>query len=346
MKSYIAWPTREHVILRGKPISAGGEGEIWPSGRELAKVYHVPGSTPGKKLAALRQIGQRERLLKLLTLPRVLLVDPHARQIAGYLMERVSGVPLASVLSPHGRKSSVPNWHYGHLVSSARNLSILFEQVHARQILFGDVSIANLLVRSDTTIVGVDTDSYQISADGETFPCPVGTDETTPPELQATRDFSQVIRCPEHDYFGLASLVTRLLIEGNHPFSGKVVNLKAAPPIGTRIQRNLFPFRQRPHFWHRLRKHAYATPTPTAALLMNALSPSLRSLIMQAFSDGHHDPKHRPTPLQWRKALEEFQQLLTKCKANSNHRYFRQLTRCPWCELATLTGKERYPSNP
>jgi DNA-binding helix-hairpin-helix protein with protein kinase domain len=241
---------------------------------------------------------------------------------------------------------TVPDWRYGHLVSSARNLCLLFEQVHALGILFGDVSVANFLVRGDTTMVGVDTDSYQLTADGQTYPCPVGTDETTPPELQNTANFSKLLRKPEHDYFGLASLVTRLVMEGIHPFSGVVHNMRLAPPIGPRIERNLFPYSPGTRFWSRMKRAAFATPTPTASLLFAALSPGLRSLILRAFDAGHRDPTQRPTPAAWRQALQEFLQALTKCNKNPQHQYFNGLSLCHWCELVRQTGKDHYPLNP
>jgi DNA-binding helix-hairpin-helix protein with protein kinase domain len=225
-------------------------------------------------------------------------------------------------------------------------MSCLFECVHASDILVGDVSVANFVIRCDTTAVGIDTDSFQLSVDGQTYPCPVGTDETTPPELQNTRNFSEVLRKPEHDYFGLASLVTRILMEGIQPFSGVVHNMKLAPPIGARIERNLFAFSPRTKFWIRMRHGVFTTPTPVATLLFSALSPELRSLIVQAFDAGHRNPTLRPTPTTWRRALENFLQSLTKCSSNRQHQYFNRLRRCPWCELFRQTRKDHYPPNP
>ena len=71
----------------------------------------------------------------------------------------------------------------------------MVEYLHKNGIIVGDVSASNFLIKSDTEIYLIDTDSFQV----DNLPCTVHTVLFTPPELQG-KDFRSFIRKKAHDY--------------------------------------------------------------------------------------------------------------------------------------------------
>ena len=81
-------------------------------------------------------------------------------------------------------------------------------------IIIGDINPLNILVKSPTEVYFVDTDSYQV----ENYPCPVGTIEFTPPELQG-KNYETFLRSFENEYFAIATLVFMILLPGKSPYT-------------------------------------------------------------------------------------------------------------------------------
>ena len=110
-----------------------------------------------------------------------------------------------------------PNATWVFLIHIAENACRAFSTVHNHGHVVGDVNSKNLLVGSDGPVKFIDCDSFQVKHAGRVFPCSVGVDHFTPPELQGTRNLSRVVRTPNHDLFGLAVLIFELLFHGSAP---------------------------------------------------------------------------------------------------------------------------------
>ena len=87
----------------------------------------------------------------------------------------------------------------------------------------GDVNVRNFLVQANGMVALIDCDSYQIRNGTMTWTCDVGVSLWTPPELQG-QNFKGLVRTANHDLFGLAMLVFKLLFMGRHPFAGVPTN--------------------------------------------------------------------------------------------------------------------------
>lgn len=84
----------------------------------------------------------------------------------------------------------------------------------------GDVNQNSFMVGRDSKVVLIDSDSFQINANGTLHLCEVGVSYFTPPELQTLSSFIGFERTENHDNFGLALLIFHVLFGGRHPYSG------------------------------------------------------------------------------------------------------------------------------
>src|SRR4029077_19296035 len=119
---------------------------------------------------------------------------------------------------PKLRLQEFPQADWRFLVRAAENVARAFDFIHQAGVVIGDVNHSNLLVANDATVKCIDCDSFQISAGSERWLCRVGTGDYQPPEMQQLTSYEQVVRTPNHDNFGLAVTIFRLLFAGRHPF--------------------------------------------------------------------------------------------------------------------------------
>jgi formylglycine-generating enzyme required for sulfatase activity len=300
-------------------LARGGEGAILSLQGQadlLAKLY-LPGQDTPAREAKLRamladppQDEMRERLHHAAIAWPVALLHQGGR-FAGFLMPRIDAAhPLVNAYNPRARDALGFDWHNQHQV--AANLCAALNALHAKGYVVGDLNPRNILVTAQGLVTLVDTDSFQVRANGAVHRCPVGTPEYTPRELQG-QHFERIDRAPEHDRFGLAVLVFQLLMGGFHPFSGALKDLRDSLPGKIDewcIQNGVFPWRDHP----RLRR-------PPAARPLEDLDPPLCELFLRGFVSGHAAPGLRPSALEWRDALLVGQQRLVRCATGAHWRY-------------------------
>lgn len=332
------------VLRPADALGAGGEARIYavlPGKRYVAKIYHRTEQAHAQKLLAMLANPPDDPLAaqgKLsIAWPLDLLHSADAEaSFAGYLMPRVSGAqPLFHCYNPGSRRRFYPAFDYLALHRVARNLAAAVHALHSRGYVIGDVNESNILVSDSALITLVDTDSFQVvdSHTGRTFRCPVGKPEYTPPELQ-NLSFAATDRRPEHDRFGLATLLFQLLMEGTHPFAGIYQGSDDPPPYAERIRAGHYPYGSRATPYR---------PVPTAPPL-DMLHPAVRQLFTRCFEDGQTHPGARPEARTWLRALLEAEDSLLACDVNPRHRYGSHLAACPWCERTRrLGGRDPFP---
>ena len=325
-------------------LGAGGEARIYavlPGERYVAKIYHKAETGRARKLAAMLAnppddpLAAQGKLSIAWPLDLLHTADAEAH-FAGYLMPRVSEAPpLFHCYNPGSRRRFYPAFDYLALHRVARNLSAAVHALHSRGYVIGDVNESNILVSDSALITLVDTDSFQVldARTGQTFRCPVGKPEYTPPELQ-NLSFATTDRRPEHDRFGLAVLIFQLLMEGTHPFAGIYQGSDDPPPYEQRIRAGHYP--------HGSGSAPYR-PAP-AALPLHTLHPAVRQLFTRCFEDGQGRPAVRPEARTWQRVLLEAEESLLGCDVNPRHRYGSHLDSCPWCERTErLGGRDPFP---
>ena len=315
----------------GERIGRGGEAEIYQVAGQpgwLAKIYS--GQTRPeypRKLAWMRDHPPEDPTLPLghhsLAWPVDLLYDSR-RNLVGYLMPQIrEAVLMLEVFNPKLRAQVLPDFDVRYLLRAARNLAGALGALHERGYVVGDLNESNVLVTPSALITLIDTDSFQVREETRlraiVHPCPVAKLEYTPPELQG-KSFERVQRRPEHDAFGLGVLIFQLLMGGSHPFRGQWQGHGEPPPIEERIRTGCFPYAPSP---------ACPVTPPVNAPTLDILHPLLRANIRRCFINGGQDPRKRPLPGDWTKAIEAAEKALIRC--SNGHYYSSHLAACPAC---------------
>lgn len=339
----IVFDGQRKPVQIGDAVGHGGEATVYHIASQpgrLAKIYEpAPRPNYADKLAWMVNHPPENPTSSLnhasLAWPDGLLFDAK-RSLTGYLMPQIRhAVPLLEVFNPRRRAEVLPEFDRRYLLRSARNLAAALSALHRSGYVAGDINESNILVTPTALVTLIDTDSFQVREESGgrqvVHPCPVGKPEYTPPELQG-QALSQVIRLPDHDAFGLAVLIFQLLMEGSHPFRAQWLAAGDPPPLEVRIANGAYPYIESP---------AYPVRPPKNALGVNTLHPWLAELFRRCFVDGHLDPRWRPGPDLWVRALTEAEQSMVRC--SEGHYYSSQLDGCPYCAIQprrTPTGRQ------
>ena len=241
------------------------------------------------------------------------------------MMPKVSGKePIHMIYSPAHRRQSYPHCAWDFLLYVARNIASSFATVHEHGHVVGDVNQNSFMVGRDSKVVLIDSDSFQINANGTLHLCEVGVSHFTPPELQTLPSFVGFERTENHDNFGLALLIFHVLFGGRHPYSGVPLISDAGNALETDIT----------HF-----RYAYASDNqrrglkpPPRSIPLSMLPSDVEAMFQQAFTESGV-ATGRPTAKAWVAALDSLRQQLKKCIVSAMHVYPAHLTDCPWCAL-------------
>lgn len=260
---------KSHTPLRLlEEINKGGEGCVYKTDAGdgyVAKIYFDKKLTMHKKLKIEAVIASG------LTIPGVCLPQTPLYDMSGnfvgYLMPKAEGVKLdVSIFKgENGVKRRFASWERKDLVTLAISVLSIIKKIHSAGILIGDINGSNILVKSPTEVYFVDTDSFQI----EGYPCPVGTQDFTAPEIQ-NKNYKEFMRTMGNENFAVATLLFKLMMFGCSPY---------AQQGGTDVASNIktgnfsFPYKENSnkmipkgdwcfywsHMFFRLKEHFYLT---------------------------------------------------------------------------------------
>jgi DNA-binding helix-hairpin-helix protein with protein kinase domain len=317
------------TIEIGRELGKGGEGSVYevPTNHHwVAKLYNAHHQPDAPKQAKLRFMAATadEELLSYAAWPQEALHKIPNGPIVGFLMPKISGrAPIHMLYSPAHRRQDYPNKAWDFLLFAARNTAAAFAAIHHHGHVLGDVNQGNVLVGGDSKVVLIDSDSFQINANGTTHLCKVGVAHFTPPELQGAATFDRVPRTSNHDNFGLALLIFHLLFGGRHPYSGVPLRTDA----GEALEKDIQAFR-----------YAYAPDgqrrgfnPPPKSIPISIVPDPIQAMFTLAFTEN--GVKSRPTAQQWVTALDDLRGQSKRCAMTPMHVYPGHIGRCPWCVL-------------
>jgi DNA-binding helix-hairpin-helix protein with protein kinase domain len=320
----------------GPALKSGAEGTVHTVNGQpgfVAKVYHrLPDTARVEKLRAMTRLAV-PRLSGAAAWPISLLHD--GAKYRGFLMPRVEGQEIHQIFNPRERARKFPRQRWDFLLHVARNCADAFDALHSSNVVMGDVNEANILVRSDGCVRLIDCDSYQISNGSRVFTCDVGVDQWTPPELQGA-SLAGVVRTANHDLFGLAVLIFKLVFMGRHPYAG-VIQQTGDFELEQMIAEFRFAFSPS--------AQRYGMRPPPHSLLLSKFPESVTRMLEAAFLRGSELFDARPTAERWMGALDVIKRNLAECARRPWHLYTKNLgSRCPWCEIKDQGGPDYFES--
>lgn len=236
----------ETVQLANTPLARGGEAEVYAVPqfpRAVVKLYYPGilrerGNTLQRKIDAITDTPNLSAIKKhhRLAWPLFSVFDERD-EWRGYAMSKATGVPMTKLAHAMAYKEHFPHLDRKALVSYVLDLLGTVQTLHASDIRIGDYNPANFLCDPQSSAVMlIDCDSWQVSAMGQTFRCPVAAPDMLPPELLG-KELRHISRSLESEHFALAILLFKLLMLGRHPFD--VVGGES--PVEN-IRRGYFPY--------------------------------------------------------------------------------------------------------
>ena len=258
-------------------------------------------------------------------------VTDSSGNFAGFSMRLVAGYrPLHELYSPKSRKIQFPKADYRFLVRVAQNVARAVATVHQAGCIIGDLNHSGVLVAQDATVALIDADSFQFSLNGQSYPCVVGMEDFTPPELHGV-SFSSIKRTQAHDNFGLAVAIFQLLVMGKHPYSGRFSGADLS--LGQSIAQHRFAFSI-------VRRDETRTTPPPGSVLLADFPSSVAAAFESAFGLA---ATSRPDPAAWVSLLQGLEAGLRQCVNVPTHYFPSAAGSCLWCRLASQSGFEMFP---
>lgn len=222
-----------------KFINGGGEGNIYSTSESgiVVKIYIKKCITKNRK-DKLTLMTSNQPYIKNVCWP-IDTITNKSGEFVGYLMAQARGTEMSKTIF----KGKCKGFNRTELVECVSNIFEVISKLHKNNILLGDINGGNILIQSPQEIYFVDTDSYQI----ENYPCPVGTELFTPPEIFKSesgvlRDFSKFLRSQQDERYALGVLAFMTLIPGATPYQmveGRFQSGFRFPQTGKKAEGNL-----------------------------------------------------------------------------------------------------------
>ncbi len=330
------------VDSQGKPIplgallGRGGEGAVYEVSQTtvtVAKVYHKPLSKDRTDKIKAMTMMRTDSLSKLTSWPIDLIRMRATGQPIGLLMPRIANRKnIHHLYGPKSRLQDFPKADWRFLVRAAANIARAFSVVHDTGCVVGDVNHGSIMVAEDATVSLIDCDSFQVNAQGRHFPCEVGIETFTPPELQGM-SYRGVLRTPNYDNFGLAVMIFHLLFMGRHPFAGRFSGA-GDMPIARAIKECRFPYSAN----HK----AMQMDPPPGTPPLSFVGAEVAHLFETAFSQTTIKDK-RPTARTWVAAMQALEKNTKRCGVNLGHWHPSHLSECPWCRMEARGANPLFP---
>lgn len=216
-------------------VAAGGEGVIYNTNTPyVAKIYKRENNTK-RKYEKIKLMLSKKIKCEGVCYP-VLALYNNNQEFVGYMMPKAKGKELQkSIFIKPLFQKNFPNWKKRDTVELCITILKKIKYLHDRNIIMGDINPANILVVSSKEVYFVDTDSYQV----ENFPCPVGTNNYTAPEIQR-KHFSDFLRTMGNENFAVATLLFMIMLPGKPPYSqqggedpiSNIINMDFSYPFG------------------------------------------------------------------------------------------------------------------
>ncbi len=311
----------------GAEIGRGGEGAVFDiqgTPDLVAKLYRTElRVTRRPKIEAMVR-ATTPGLANFVAWPTFAVYEQSRRgEFCGFAMQKIAAdyIPIHNLYGPSSRRLKFPGRDWRFLVRAAENLASAIAEIHAAGHVLGDINHSNALVNNEALVRFIDADSFQVRHNGTLHRCTVGVPEFTPPELQGI-NLANVERTVEHDRFGLAVLVFKLLFMGRHPFAGRFARGDVSLPDA--IKDGLFAYST---------TMASEAEPPPNTLELQDVGDTLAALFDKAFLTPLSIDRGRPDCAAWVGALQRLQRDVNRCRQHPHHYYPGGTGSCIWCDF-------------
>ncbi len=338
------------IIATGTP-KPGGEGDVYEvegNPNLVVKIYNDKKRSKGKefeqlikKIKIMCDMCDQTIMSKAGWPQRIVYYDDEP---VGFIMNKIQySDEIHLLFDTVDRKQYFKDNEWKFLFYIAYNLACAFKVLHDKGIVIGDVNERNFLIgnranaqedgindfKENGIVYSIDCDSFQIKNSRGYFYCTVATNEYLPPELLG-KDLHKTVRVPNHDNFGLAVMIFKIIMLGRHPYSGT----GTPGEIIESISNGCYIYAQD------ARKKGIYPPKPIKLYdtIYNSLNDEIKTLFEQAFSSKPNIK--RPTSEDWINALKRQIDNLAQCNKNERH-FYNKNGECIWCKIA-----DEYKHNP
>ena len=287
----------------GSLLAKGGEGEIYPliSDPNIVVKCYFPeklkkdGDFLFKKIKMMSELYQttfkpHKKKISWVAIP----VYNKQKQWIGYAMPKMQGYTLRTLAHALLYKKHAPNLNRLHITKLMLSWLNTIEMLHSKNVMIGDYNLQNFLWNPDTLTVGfIDCDSYQIKTENKFFPCLVGSPDLTAPEHHG-KDFRQIVRTPESEYFSIAIILFMCFMLGRHPYD----IIGGSDPVQN-MKNGQFPYGVGNNGGKRIPKGDWYN-------IWSHMSFDMKSLFIKTFTQGAKDPKRRATIVEWKRVLKKY----------------------------------------
>ncbi|WP_295446092.1 hypothetical protein [uncultured Thiodictyon sp.] len=296
----------ETVQLADTPFAQGGEAAVHAVPKfpgVVVKLYHPQvlqsrANTLRTKIEAMTSDPALARFKQHpgLAWPRFSVFDEKG-QWRGYAMRKAAGVRMTVLAHAMAYREHFPKLDRPALAGYLLNLLTTIRDLHATGVMVGDYNPANFLCDPDSDAVTlIDCDSWQVTANGKTFRCPVAAPDMLAPELLG-KELNKISRTQESELFSLAILLFKVLMLGRHPFDV----CGGASPVEN-ISKGYFPYGL----------GGGGIPKGPWFNIWSHLPYKLKEQLVRTFKDGTHNPANRASLTEWIDLLRLYQREIGK----------------------------------
>ena len=281
-------------ILLAEKISTGAEGLVFRTDdpKRVAKIYHRGVMTPLRWMKLIRMTKMKISSDGICW-PLSLIYNQNKEPV-GFVMPTAEGYTLGAVLDGQDAiYDRFPEWDRMSVTEAAGKIFEKIVYLHLFGITIGDIQLKNIMISCPGKVYLIDMDSVQI----EDLPCPVGTEEFTPPELW-DRSFQSFLRNSIHEDYSCGILAFVILLCGQHPYNQRQGHETLREEIATKS----FPYSADG-------KESTRVPVGGYDRIWQALPAQLRNMFFAAFSQGK-----RYETIEWYAALVSYHNELIQKK--------------------------------
>lgn len=314
----------EYKFNLNKNFDNGAEGKIYmTTHKKIVKIFNnIKNTEKIKKVKAMIELRnslsyQNKSLLDQLAAWPLCLVFDNNKNIVGYEMEYVEGIPLNSFMSKPILLRHEQYSYYKNAVV-ANNLANTIAKLHQLlpQVVIGDISKMNIIVLKNHRVKLIDLDSVQLTCNNDFFECEMYTSGYASPER--IKDKKTKLSQSSDDFI-LAIILFELLVNNQHPFA-------LYSKYGDNTTRdNAIMLGKTCYF----KKNKNYTPNNTIRP-DQILSKELYLDFYQTFVMGYKSYEYHTNADTFRTHIYHYIQDLTVCNKNNEH-YHLKNANCPFC---------------